>query len=173
MDFKINEKLPLYTYLVIVNEIVSDFFDSEGNYQPHIGKLNAMRLFYNYCVESCHLDDKFSHDIVNADDMAEIIKDDIFIREYNYAIDNGGLQDYSFASAYREAMEIVNVKKTSFGSAVTIIGNMISKIFSEIAPVLENADIETLAQIGKDMKSGVLSPKAIVNALSKSQKDDE
>ena len=44
----IKKDFSVVDYVSLVNGIVGEFFDSEtGDYQPHIGRLNVMRLFYN------------------------------------------------------------------------------------------------------------------------------
>lgn len=63
-------------------------------------------------------------------------------------------------------MEIVNVKKTSFGSAVNIVGSMINKIFESVSPLLTEENINIVSQIAKDMSEGKVSAEAIVDAYA-------
>ncbi|MCD7891640.1 MAG: hypothetical protein LUG26_07845 [Ruminococcus sp.] len=83
----VNTKLSLFDYLAMVENIASEFIDEKsGVYQPHIGQLNAMRLFYNFCVTESKFDDKYEHNIVDAEDMEEIVADEEFIEAFNNAI---------------------------------------------------------------------------------------
>lgn len=164
---KVNTKLALFDYLAMVRDIASEFInDEDGTYQPQIGKLNAIRLFYNNCVTKSKFDKKYGHDVIDASDMEEIVADDKFMKAYNKAIIGDGATQYDFANAYKDAIEIVNVKKTSFGSAVNIIGSMINKIFEGVSPLLTEENIEIVSQIAKDMSNGKVSAEAIVDAYA-------
>lgn len=165
--FEVNTKLALFDYLAMVKEIAYEFInDEDGTYQPQIGKLNAMRLFYNHCVIKSRFDEKYGHDVIDADSMEEIVADDGFIEAFNKAIECDRTIRYDFANAYRDAMEIVNVKKTSFGSAVNIVGSMINKIFESVSPLLTEENINIVSQIAKDMSEGKVSAEAIVDAYA-------
>lgn len=165
--FEVNTKLALFDYLAMVKEIAYEFInDEDGTYQPQIGKLNAMRLFYNHCVIKSRFDEKYGHDVIDADSMEEIVADDGFIEAFNKAIECDGTIRYDFANAYRNAIEIVNVKKTSFGSAVNIVGSMINKIFESVSPLLTEENINIVSQIAKDMSEGKVSAEAIVDAYA-------
>ena len=95
---KVNTYIGMVEYLTMVNEIVLEYFDEDGNYQPQIGILNAMRLFYNECV----IESKFElpHDITDAMDMEIMVTDDEFVNEFNNAIigDRPGIR-FDFANA--------------------------------------------------------------------------
>lgn len=164
--FNVNTKLALFDYLAMVREIAYGFISEDGTYQPQIGKLNAMRLFYNNCVVKSRFDEKYGHDVIDADSMEEIVADELFIEAFNDAIKCNASIHYDFANAYRDALEIVNVKKTSFGNAVNIIGSMINKIFEGISPLLTKENISIVSQIAKDMSAGKVSAEAIVDAYA-------
>ena len=80
----VNTELSMIDYLVMVNDMVLEYFNEDGEYQPHIGMLNVMRLFYNHCV----IESKFDtpHDIIDAMDMEIIVEDDDFLNAFNDAI---------------------------------------------------------------------------------------
>lgn len=165
--FEVNTKLALFDYLAMVRDIASEFInDEDGTYQPQIGKLNAMRLFYNSCVTKSRFDKKYGHDVIDASDMEEIVTDNEFMKAFNEAIIGDGTIQYDFANAYKDAIEIVDVKKTSFGSAVNIIGSMINKIFDSVSPLLTEENIKVVSQIAKDMSDGKISAEAIVDAYA-------
>ena len=54
--FSVKTELNVIDYVSMVNAIVSEYFDEDGTYTPHIGKMNAMRLFYNNCVTDSKYD---------------------------------------------------------------------------------------------------------------------
>lgn len=170
---EINTKLELFDYLAMVNEIVLEFFNEDGTYQPHIGKINAMRLFYNQCVTKSKYDEKYPHDIVDAMDMVEIVADDGFIAEYNEALAAGSYKNLDFGNAYKDAMEIVNVRKSSFGNAVEIVGSMLNRIVGSISTVLTDENIEKVSQIARDISNGSISAESIVDAYTEHIKSQE
>ncbi|MCD7810268.1 MAG: hypothetical protein LUG91_00185 [Ruminococcus sp.] len=170
----VNTKLSLFDYLAMVENIASEFIDEKsGVYQPHIGQLNAMRLFYNFCVTESKFDDKYEHNIIDAEDMEEIVADEEFIEAFNNAIRPDVYLDicYDFACAYADAMEIVNVKKTSLGNVINAIGNMINSVFENISSVFTEDNIGTISQIAEDMSKGKVSAEAIVDAYAKKMFD--
>lgn len=165
--FEVNTKLALFDYLAMVREIAYEFFnDEDGTYQPQIGKLNAMRLFYNYCVTKSVFDEKYKHDVTDADSMAEIVENEGFIEAFNDAINCDDTIQYDFGNAYRDAIEIVNAKKTSIGNAVNSISATINKLIKNTAPLVTEENINVVSQIAKDMAKGKTSAEAIVNAYA-------
>lgn len=172
---KVNPNLSLYDYIVMVEDIAEEFFDENNTYCPHIGELNAMRLFYNKCVEESKFDEKYGHNIVNAEDMIEIIADKEFIDVFNRNIDyefRGSLACCDFCSAYRNARDIVNTKKSSIGNATDTISLMIKKITDSISSVINEDTVNALSQIGKDMLGGKVTAEAIVDAYKGNIKED-
>ena len=70
-----------------------------------------------------------------------------------------------FANAYAEAMEIVNVRKGSFGNAVNVIKNAISNVVDMINPVLGKENIEKFNKLADTFSKGNLSADSIVEAF--------
>ena len=176
-NYKIKKDLALFDYLAMVNEIALEFFNEDGVYQPHIGKINAMRLFYNNCVEKSPYDEKHGHDIVDAKDMIDIVADVDFIYEYNEAITADKCIRLDFGNAYKDAMDIVDVKKSSLGNAVEIVGSMINRIAETASSVLTDENIEKVSKIAKEISEGKISAETIVDAygehIAKKQEDSE
>lgn len=172
-NFEIDTKLSLCDYLTMVNEIVLEFFNEDGVYQPHIGKINAMRLFYNDCVKKSPYDEKYGHDIVDIMDMIDIVADEDFIYAYNEALAAGAYTSLDFENAYRDAMKIVDVKKSSFGNAVEIVGSMLNRIVNTISSVLTRENIEKVSKIAKEISDGNINAETIVNAYVEHAKKQE
>lgn len=167
---KVNTKLDLFDYVIMVEDIVEEFFDENNNYCPHIGELNAMRLFYNRCVAESNFDEKYGHDVVDAKDMAEIVDDKEFIREFNLAIGIGadyGTISCDFGSAYRNALDIVEKKTSSIGNATDTLSLILKKISDSISSAFNEDVTNTISQIGKDMLDGKVTADAIVDAYKK------
>lgn len=159
----IKKDFSVIDYVSLVNGIADEFFDVNGEYQPHLGRLNVMRLFYNECVTESKFD--LPHDFNDALMLEPLIQDEEFIAEFNKALKGDGSVRLDFANAYAEAMEIVNVRKDSFGNAVDVIKGAISNIVDMINPVLGTDNIEKFKQIADSFTSGNLSADAIVEAF--------
>ena len=172
---KIENKLSLFEYAAMVEEIAEEFFDDENKYCPHIGELNAMRLFYNVCVKESKFDEKYGHNVMNADDMVEIVADQEFVDAFNSNIDHdfrSGIIRCDFASAYRNARDIVNTRKSSIGNATDTIGMIIKKISDSISSAINEETVGALTQIGQDMLGGKVTADAIVDAYRKNIRED-
>lgn len=169
---KVNTSLGMVEYLTMVNEIVLEYFDEDGNYQPQIGILNTMRLFYNECV----IESKFElpHDITDAMDMEIMVTDDEFVNEFNNAIigDVPGIR-FDFANAYKDAMDIVETKKSSIERAVDSVKKMIISVLDVINPLLSDEHIDKVAEIAHDVANGKISAEAVVDAYGKSNRFKE
>lgn len=163
----VNTKFGLVDYIVLVNEIVAEFFDEDGGYQPHIGMLNIIRLFYNYCV----LESKFDipHDITDAMDMETIVDDDDFLEAFNDALLIEPEFKLDFANAYKNAMDIVDNKRTSVEYAVDSIKKMFSSIVDMLSPLLTDENVNIISDIAKNMTNGNIDAEAIVEAYGKSE----
>lgn len=159
----IKKDFSVIDYVSLVNGIADEFFDVNGEYQPHLGRLNVMRLFYNECVTESKFD--LPHDFNDALMLEPLIQDEEFIAEFNKALKGDGSIRLDFANAYAEAMEIVNVRKGSFGNAVDVIKGAISNIIDMINPVLGTDNIEKFKQIADSFTSGNLSADAIIEAF--------
>lgn len=163
--YVIDCKLGVVDYVGMVSNIVDGFFDSDGEYVPHIGKLNAMRLFYNDCVKESEFD--IPHNITDAIEMDVLIEDKGYIDIFNKSLDTHGIIKFDFANAYSDAIKIVEQKTTSFSGAVESIRNAVSKLVKEINPVLSESNIEKLSKISDDISKGSLNAEAVVEALRK------
>lgn len=161
----IKSNLNVIDYVSLVNGIISEFFDSEtGEYTPHIGRLNAMRLFYNDCVIESKFD--LPHDFKDALKMDVLVEDEEFINEFNRAVKGDGTIRLDFANAYEDALEAVNAKKNSFGNAVNIIRKALEKVSESISSVVTDESLEKLTKISESVDLGNLSLDSFVKAYS-------
>ena len=95
-------------YAIVVESMASEFYNLEnGEYQPHLGMLNVMRVYYNNFYK-----DEKDDAIVDALDMNELVSDEAFIEAFNNTINSCDGFRLDFANAYRDAMEIVETRKT-------------------------------------------------------------
>lgn len=159
----INTNFDMIDYIGAVDSIVSAYFDDDGTYQPHIGKLTAMSVFYNEFFKS-----EEDEEIVNALNMFDIVKNSAFIEAFNEALITDKIK-FDFANAYKDALDIINNRKNSISNILDIVGNAIEKIIKKIEPILENTELDKILSAAKDVSDGVITPQSIVEAYGKSK----
>ena len=126
---RINTKLNISDYMDVVSEIVDGYFDDDGNYVPHIGKIAAMEAFFNHCVKEHDYKIQAESD-GNAYPIEVVFADDEFIAAFNDAVDDIYRTSINFGNAYRDALKIVDDKKSSVGRAVTMIATFVEQYFT-------------------------------------------
>lgn len=160
--------LSVIDYVAMVNAIVSEYFDEDGTYTPHIGRINAMRLFYNDCVVESKFD--IEHNITKALEMEVLIEDDEFITAFNEALKGDGVSRLDFAGAYADAIDIVNTRKGSLGNVADILRNALIQIVDKISPVFSEDNFEKLSQMVNEISKGNFNSDKFVEAYIKSQR---
>lgn len=138
----VNTKMDYRGYLACVEEIANSFFDDEGNYAPHIGKILTMSLFMDYCVEDSGIDT----DAENVID--QIFDNDEVVRAFNNEILCGQSieEPLSFASAYWDAMGIVEHRRSS-------VINQLPVLLSRIKDILTPEYIESVKEATEDINA--------------------
>lgn len=121
--FVIDTNLDMVTFISVVNDIAAEYFDADGTYTPHIGMLNAMRVFYNECVKESPYSDAVPFPVQDAIEMKEIVKDEEFIETFGHASGMRLLDALDFSTAYHAALDIVEYKKTSLASMIDLVKN--------------------------------------------------
>lgn len=112
----VETKLGIVEYMTLVEALVDGYFDVDGTYQPQIGIVNAMRLFYNNCVKQSDLDGEVSHQFTDIMLVEKLAANDDFIHAFNDAISNKHEYILDFANAFNDARDIIrkqNEQKTS------------------------------------------------------------
>lgn len=178
---KYNENLGINEYIFATDKIAQVYFDADNQYQPHVGLLETMWLFYSLCVTETKYDKniKTKLDEIEAKkkeknekvqfDLSiyeELFSDEEFVKEFNNVVTSYKKPNYSltFGSAFRSAMEIVKTKRNSVNS----LEYAITKILTELAEKFENLispeKIEELTDIAKKIQSGETAADAVVKA---------
>ena len=111
---EVNNKLGIVDYVELVNNLVAEYYDERGEYTPHYGRLNAMRLYYNICVKTDLFD--LPHSITDAMDMEKLIDceeflrafDDAIIGQFDDEVGYNGISGFTFGDAFRDATDSVN-----------------------------------------------------------------
>lgn len=184
---KYNENLGINEYIFATDKIAQVYFDSDNQYQPHIGLLETMWLFYSLCVTETKYDKDINAKLdemekarkeKNTDDnkqmfdltiYQDLFSDDEFVKEFNNVVTSYKKPNYglTFGSAFRSAMEIVKTKRNSVNS----LEYTITKILTELADKFENLispdKIEELTDIAKRIQTGETAADAVVQAYGK------
>lgn len=158
---KINTKLSIVDYMMVVEEIVQEFFDIDGEYKPHFGELNAMRIFYNYCTEP-------EVQIVDSLEMQEIIEQDEFVEAYNNEIHGEHKKTLDFHNAYYDAKEIVYQKISSYQCLATAVENAMKTLFDTLLSRFNDDSIQKLIDVAEKVADKNIDEQAIVEAYGKS-----
>ena len=107
----IKRNVNIDTYIEAVEDIARGFFNEDGDYVPHLGRINSIAAFLDYFV-----DDPEFHENT---DVNEILSNEELIQAYNKEIVHfGGL---NFAAAYADALTIVEHRKNSFYNLANFI----------------------------------------------------
>lgn len=162
---KNNIEFDIVNYTNIVNNIADEFFDEKGEYTPHIGKLYAMSVFYNECV----VEDKNKTKIDDILQVQSLLRDRKFVNAFNKTIKKTSQIRLDFANAYRDALDIVNHRKSSFNNAVNIIKNAINDVVDKMNSAMSEDKLSKMAELAQ----GVLSGNFDINNFMKQTKNDE
>lgn len=178
---KYNENLGINEYIFATDKIAQVYFDADNQYQPHVGLLETMWLFYSLCVTETKYDKNIKTKLDEIEtkkkeknekvqfDLSiyeELFSDEEFVKEFNNVVTSYKKPNYSltFGSAFRSAMEIVKTKRNSVNS----LEYAITKILTELAEKFENLispeKMEELTDIAKKIQSGETAADAVVKA---------
>lgn len=168
----INTKLDAVTYAAVVNELAANYFDSNGQYAPHIGFMNAMCTFYNVCVVDGDLTEKISTDMDILDAVNILATNDEFMKDFNEATWPAS-RCLDFANAYSDAMKIVDTKKSSLHYVVDLLTNALDGIVDKISPALTKENLEMTSKIAESMSKNQNLSKSLVEEYMKSDRFKE
>lgn len=178
-----SKTLKLTEYIALVEMISEGYFDAAGEFQPQWGELNAIRLFYNFCIDS---KDNPVNSLIG-DEMQSILTNNKVIDKYYNEVsaikldDSGNATDtitlpkintpyLSFGNAYLKAMEVVETRKSSIGTAINIITSAIKDMSDGVKNYMTQENLSYLATIAKEIKAGSIAPDAVAKAIADSKK---
>lgn len=167
-NFEVNTKMDFMTYIQTVDKIVSEYFDINGEYCPHIGRAYVMQLFYKQCVNSEELEAKIG-DNMNEIEMITILStNEKFMDRFNKAL--SPICDYAldFTNAYNDAMEIVEDRKSSAGRIVDMLKSVLDDLIGETALVMTEDNLAAIRAIAENLTGGKSTAEAIVENYAKS-----
>lgn len=161
-DFEVNTKLDFLTYVQVVNNIVSEYFDEDGEYTPHIGIAYVMKLFYEKCVHSDKLSEKITDGMSEIAIVNILSEDDDFMDAFNKALSCTTFR-MDFANAYSNAMSIVCDKKSSMSRTNDMIERVLNQLVESVTSALSEENLNAVKEITKNLTGGQSTVEAIVN----------
>lgn len=172
--FVIDTKLNIAEYIVTVRDIASAYFDDKCNFQPYIGDLNAMRIFYAVCVKDSPYEGTLLHEEDDLSKFEELFADEDFISAYNDAICFGAeCIMLNFANAYNSAREMIETKKTSADRIINYLSYVVEDIANRISPTMSEDTLNKVMQISSDIKEGRISAQAVADAYSNTKRFED
>lgn len=157
--FNVNTTLSITGFLMLVDDLVDGFFtasimgDGTVAYTPHIGKLNAMRLFYNLCITND--DYQIDHNVADPLVLEEVFKDKDFLKAFNdgldglYLNDDGTFSDrgLDFSVAYDCAMKIVKYRTESPIAAIAAVKEGLLQALDKANDLLSPENVESIKSL--------------------------
>lgn len=137
----VNTKLDYQNYLTCVEALTESFFDEDGNYAPHIGRIMSVSLFLDFCVEDSGINMEEDNMIDQIFGNEEILM--AFENEVQACMELGK-PALRFGNAFMDAMAIVEQKKNSLVNTLTVLANQLKQVMTP-----EN--IARLQEVSKDI----------------------
>ena len=166
-DIIVFDNVDIVTYSAAVREIAEKFFDEDGNYTPHFGRINSIGVFFNRFVDPVGLEAFFADKEITIDLLAS---EEGCLQLYNGALNRYRGFRLDFANAYADALDIVKQRNTTIGGVINLITDSLGKLSDKISPVLTEKNIDKIEKISKNISSGKLSADSIVEAIGKAIK---
>ncbi|MBQ2396113.1 MAG: hypothetical protein II304_03595 [Bacteroidales bacterium] len=161
-----NDTFDIANYLGTVKTIVDGFF-SGGEYNPAYGKINTMRLFHNFCITDSPFD--VPDEIVTDMDMNVLLESNEFLQTFEDMLNTQSPFTLTFGNAYREALDIVETRKSGLGQVTETIKSFVMDFIDGLNNSLSADNIARLEKIAENVQNGDLSADSIVAAFGKAQ----
>lgn len=137
----VDTNLDIIEYSTCVEDIATKYFNDKGEYEPHIGILHAMCVFYNLCVKESKFHDTLGDTIYDVINIREVAKDPEFIREFNGAILKTNFFSLNFNNAYKQALDIVETKKNPLDKVINYITAFGTEFFNSMNSYLDTLEV--------------------------------
>lgn len=120
---KFDTKLSVNDYLAVVEEIANGFFNDNGEYVPHMGRIVTVAVFCDYCMKESVFKD------IDNPDMNVIMDNQEIMEAYHKALYD--CKEYlSFGNAVTDATNIVDYRKSSLVQGVSLMASAINMVMS-------------------------------------------
>ena len=123
------------TYLEVVEKLAAGYFNEDGEYQPHVGRINRMAVFADYCIKE-GLPNESGDANVDA-----LFSDKDFKEAFDLAVDDWA-NGLTFANACADAGAIVDYRKSYINQVASLVNGFVQKFFTpdNIAKLFENSE---------------------------------
>lgn len=158
---KVNKRLNILNYVMLVESLVDGYFDDDDRYIPHYGRINEVRLFYNYCVEGSYLD--LPEIITEFEDVDVLLKDEEFLKAYD-EYDEMNFVGTTFTEARIDANQIVAEKLKSHNRVISFIEKIVNKLMDRLEDTMSDETLDKLKSIADGVAKGDIDADAIVKA---------
>ena len=162
----VNTNTDMVTYGVAVQSIVNGFFDEDGKYTPQFGRANAVGVFFQFFVDEKSFNDYFA-DYADDIDLDFLLGNEECLRLYNCAMVEDNRYRLNFANAYKDAMDIIKVRTSTFAGVAGQFRNIIINAINEFSSIVTEENIEKLSKISDEVTNGSLNADSIVAAFGK------
>ena len=163
---KVETNLSLVDFVAVTEALADGYFEDDGTYAPHMGLINAMRVFYNVCVIESKFDDTIPHDFVDVMLVDNLAKDDEFYAAFKDACLLGAYDErLTFATAYEKANDIVDQRCKS---VLYSIGPAVEVIAESLSGALSGTNIKEFNDVLDKMSKSGIDAKAIWDAYTES-----
>ena len=163
---KVETNLSLVDFVAVTEALADGYFDDDGAYAPHMGLINAMRVFYNVCVTESKFDNTIPHDFVDIMRVDDLAKDDEFYAAFKDACLLGAYDErFTFATAYEKANDIVEKRCKS---VLYSIGPALEIIAESLSNALSGMNIKEFNDVLDKMRESGIDAKAIWDAYTES-----
>lgn len=168
-----NNNFDLFKYIIVTDRIVSGFFNSEKEYQPHYGMVQAMAIYYAECVVSSEFDESCPHNTEDILKLAPILSDESFIDAFNQALSETEEYRFNFAHAYQAALQIVESKVNSYKTIGGSVAAYAIELIEKIGNLMTQENIDKITSIAEDISSGNIDYYKLMDMLKDSKLFDD
>lgn len=148
---RIETNLNIEKYVEVVQQIADGFFAEDGSYAPHLGRINAMGTFMDYCVKESKWDG------IDNPDANEALLDNEIIDAYTNAILNDNPVAMNFANAYKDALAIVENRNGSIVQLAALVNGFVEKYLTPDTIAKLFGDSERFKEIAEADPNKVIS----------------
>lgn len=152
----VDTSLSVIEFKLLTEALADGYFDKEGNYTPHVGLLNSMRLFYNMCVRESKFDEDIPHDFTDILLVDSLANDKEFMQEFDKAtsFSANSSNKLEFSKAYGFALDIVGSRDNPFERAISKVVSFIEAFFNGFSEFMTDENMEKLGEFASQVKEG-------------------
>ena len=161
----VETRLSLVEFMAAVEAIADGYFDEAGNYTPHVGIINCMRLFYNLCVKDSEFEGEIPHDFQDAETVERLAASDAFIREFNRATLPNGAFPFDFANACIYANDLVDDRRDPLRKVVNDVKQIVKAMAQAADEMLSEENMELLKTLSQQLMDNASEPKSVLKPV--------